>query len=216
MLPRILAVIPCGNRWLHKELVAVLMEMARDRRVQLDSFFPTMMPVEQARNTAIKGFLEDNYTHLMFIDDDTVPQRNPVDLVFLNLDIVGMVYPIRKKSSITSSAYRYLGANQFIPVQTPPRTDNPIMVDAVASGMMVISREVLEVLKNKQPFMRKWDEQGICSMGSDFNFCLKAKEAGFKIWAHFGYRCKHFKESDLGQQFSKPKISMAPVVQQVN
>jgi len=38
---------------------------------------------------------------------------------------------------------------------------------------------------------------GTVDIGSDFFFCRRAKEAGYKIFAHYGYTCRHFKEREL-------------------
>ena len=53
--------------------------------------------VTKARNKLVEYFLEDNYTHLMFIDSDMGFHYETI-LKLLNFDkpIVGCTYPVKK------------------------------------------------------------------------------------------------------------------------
>ncbi|KKM60632.1 hypothetical protein LCGC14_1539850, partial [marine sediment metagenome] len=44
---------------------------------------------------------------------------------------------------------------------------------------------------------RIWNSDGTVDVGSDYNFCRKAKELGFRVWTHYDYPCRHFNEMDL-------------------
>jgi hypothetical protein len=91
-------------------------------------------------------------------------------------------------------------------------------VDAIGSGCFLVSRRVMLALKDKQPFMRTWNKDGLVEVGGDYSFCRKVKEAGFKIWAHYDYTCDHFNELPLretinsfGQMYERelPNITSA-------
>ena len=47
------------------------------------------------------------------------------------------------------------------------------------------------------PFIRKFAPNGKQLRGSDLEFSLKVKKAGFEIWYHKDYICDHFKECSL-------------------
>jgi hypothetical protein len=68
-----------------------------------------------------------------------------------------------------------------------------------SSDESFVKREVFEALKDKQPFHRKWNDDGTIKLGSDLAFCEKVIEAGFEVWTHLGYPCSHHKELDLLQ-----------------
>jgi hypothetical protein len=67
-----------------------------------------------------------------------------------------------------------------------------LSVDVVGTGCILIHRRVLENIK--APFHIHFDEDGILTMGTDFAFCERAKEAGFDIFTTPKRVCEHFKE----------------------
>jgi hypothetical protein len=58
--------------------------------------------------------------------------------------------------------------------------------------------------------MRRWNDEGIVELGCDYAFSLRVKQAGFKVWAHFGYGCEHFKELELVRAFDAAHRVMHP------
>ncbi len=70
-------------------------------------------------------------------------------------------------------------------------------VDAIGSGCFLVARRVISKLRDQQPFMRQWNQDGTVEVGGDYSFCQKVKKAGFKVWAHFSYPCHHFNEVSL-------------------
>lgn len=156
--------------------------------------FINQRPYENALNLAARLTIEGGYDYLISFDHDNVPTKNPLPLTKLGKDIIGMPYP----------GFRYHDKLEiaFLAMDKQPNTeylDHREMhglqeVDAVASGAIVVSRRVLE-----HPdvfFTRKW-ERGNAVRGVDFHFCEKAKEAGFKVYAHYDYLADHIKEMSL-------------------
>lgn len=127
------------------------------------------------------------------IDSDIVPQRNPLDLVDLDKDVIGCPCPQWHKTDLywvamdrVKGGYRQVSADLRKGLQE---------VDAVGTGCILIAKRVLT--KIKAPFMVNWLPNGTQGLGSDFYFCEKSKKAEFKIWVHWDYPCSHLKEIDM-------------------
>jgi hypothetical protein len=163
-------------------------------------------PVDNCRNKIVKNFLEAGDEDFLFMmDSDNPPLGNPLECVPWDKDIVGFPTPIwyqdimaREKGHdpLVWSAYRYInletGWTEWFP------RGGVQLVDAVGSGALLIARRVLEVIK--PAFVRLWNDDGTARVGSDLNFCRRAKEeGGFGIWADYTHPCRHIKERDLAQ-----------------
>jgi len=78
----------------------------------------------------------------------------------------------------------------------PPEERNGVRaVDSIATGCMMIKREVLE--KIKAPFNLILTEGGFNDLGDDYAFCKRAKVAGFKVHADWDMLCDHIKQVSL-------------------
>jgi 2-polyprenyl-3-methyl-5-hydroxy-6-metoxy-1,4-benzoquinol methylase len=160
-----------------------------------------------ARNEIIDSFLDTDFNYLLFIDSDMIWEPDSLNLAYdliqhPTVDIVTGIYftkgaphlPVIKKLDLDAGCY-----NIFV-----EWGNQPFEVDGAGMGFMLISRKVLEAMK--QP-MCTWDG----GFSEDLNFCLKAKkDHGFKIWAHPGIKLGHIGNKvitnfDYMQQF-KPGI----------
>jgi hypothetical protein len=126
------------------------------------------------------------YTHFLWLDDDQT--FNPDLLCYLgrngDKDMVSALYfsrepglpmPVAYLKSEEGDKYRH---DQLI---DPPQT--VIEVDAVGFGACLMRREVIEGTEG--PWFR------FDGCGEDIYFCVKAKEAGFKVWLDGSYRIGH-------------------------
>jgi 2-polyprenyl-3-methyl-5-hydroxy-6-metoxy-1,4-benzoquinol methylase len=160
-----------------------------------------------ARNTIVEHFLETDMDYLLFIDSDMIWEPDSLELAYnliqqQQVDIVTGIYftkgaphlPVIKKLDLDAGCY-----NIFV-----EWGNQPFEVDGAGMGFMLISRKVLETMK--QPLF-SWD----AGFSEDLNFCLRAKkDHGFKIWAHPGIKLGHIGNKiitnfDYMQQF-KPGI----------
>jgi len=158
-------------------------------------------PISSNRNKIVKRFLATDNDYLMMCDDDVVPLFNPADFVFANKDVIGFPAKVRQGDrQLNWVAYikRPHTHNNMLDHYAPvdfTKVDQSIellSVDAVGTGCILIHRRVLENIK--APFHIRFDEDGILTMGTDFAFCLRAKEAGFEIFTTPRRVCEHFKE----------------------
>ena len=73
-------------------------------------------------------------------------------------------------------------------------------VDAVGTGLIMISRGVLEHDYWKTHggwFPNIYDKSGEKTLGLDINFCYRAKKLGFKVYSDTNCECQHWTMMDL-------------------
>ena len=190
---RVLITIPTKDGWIHSSVTARTVAMLQDRRYQSKLITPTNCPYENNLAHVAVDFVAEGWDYLLILDDDTVPMKNPLDLVALDKDVIGCPTPIWKNIPGTSTPVCWNGMKR----QGDGWTEWPIKqglqeVDAVGTACTLIHRRVL--IGMKTPFMREWDDLGRVTAGVDFAFCKRAKARGHRVWCHYDYPCEHLKE----------------------
>jgi len=156
------------------------------------------MIVHWARNELAKNSLERvnphtgrPFTHILWLDDDHV--FNADMLVYLarheGLDIVSALYYCRV-GSILPAVYVRTEDGEENRYRHYPLVEVPeslIEVDAVGFGALLMRRDVLTRLE--YPYFTF--ETGA---GEDIYFCVKAREAGIRVWLDGTYRLGHIGE----------------------
>ena len=200
--PRVLLSLPHTGVIHSNTMAAVVQFMLPDKRVHLQVIRPSAVPFENNMNQVIKYFLEGDWDFWINLDSDQAPLKNPLDLVFLNKDVIGLPTPVAKfdqpgwKYPFYWSVYQWDKERDSYVAYQHQAEKGPLQeVDAVGSGCWVVARRVLESLKH--PLEQAWDEYGILKLGGDVSFCRKARSQGFKVFAHYNYICRHFKTIDL-------------------
>jgi hypothetical protein len=170
--------------------------------------FFTGMPFDHARNTAVQRAIEGGYTWLLFLDDDVVPPANVFDLLSRHgLDIVSGLYYRRSKPVMPVMMREVPQGTEYITSFTPGTL---LEADLVGSGCLLIHRRVL--LGMKKPWF-EWlldhdelPENQRCS--EDYDFCRKARKAGFRIFVDTSVQCKHigYGQSLIGGAFEPVEI----------
>jgi len=177
------------------ELSTVLTELPLQDKYELHIYYPARKPIAQNRNMIVQNFLSrPQYDYLIMIDSDNVPPINLLNLVDYQKDIVGVFYCGFQKSMIIPFVMK-AGKDGLYRVMDLNDKKGLVECDAVGTGVIVIKREVLE--KVRHPFRNEYDADGIKLMGLDFNFCKRAKEQGFKVYAHLDYVTSHWVTMDL-------------------
>lgn len=197
MKPKVLISVPNGDGWTHKIVTFTVMKMLQDPRVTSEYIAPTWSPYENNLHKIRLDFLAGGFDYWINIDSDNPPQNNPIDLCFLGLDIVGCVTPVWANMKpgdfpIYWNALDAVGDEGWKP-HTP--CVGLQEVDAIGSGCMVLSKQVMAVIP--APFQRIYHSDGTVNIGCDYAFCRRAKKLGFKVHAHYDYPCHHFNEIDL-------------------
>ncbi len=170
-------------------------------------------PVDTARNHIAKAFLANEaFTHLLFVDADMTFHKDTLTrLLAHDLPIVSGTYFARTDTPIphvynfsktdadgvnwyTSQAGAFGEWVKRHPEQGvfpnawcfPESLDALVECDAVGFGCVLIKREVFEALQ--YPYFESDPETG---GAEDFDFCEKAKAAGYKIFADFTIQANH-------------------------
>ena len=80
--------------WIHKHVSFALLHLVKDKRHKVNIIQKTHTPVEVNYNMIAKDFYEGDYQFWLNIDSDNPPNKNPLDLVELDKDIIGLPTPV--------------------------------------------------------------------------------------------------------------------------
>lgn len=210
-VPHILIGLPTMSN-IHVLLFAVLMNWHRKAmesgKYSL-SIYPSVnvQPVDNARNEIAKHFLDNpEYTHLFFIDSDTIPPPMALDkLIAADKDIISGLTPIIEhddnykiedgRASIYDSGGHFRKWNCVDENDKWVRPFTGIVpIKTFGGSCVLIKREVFA--KIKEPFFRfrYEDDSGNKTMISeDVYFAIKALAAGVQSFADTSIICKHNK-----------------------
>jgi len=169
--------------------------------------------VTRARDSLARDFMQTGCTHLMFIDADI--GFRPEDILKMaesDKDIIAGLYPRKEIDwGMVAAAVRrgvpdgelHLHTGALVvntwageqPIEALHPGDDPVEVESVGTGFMLIKREVLEVVAGgvatylngrdaalyHQFFTTSINSDGIL-LSEDFYFCELARRYGFKVW----------------------------------
>lgn len=140
-----------------------------------------------------------NYTHIMWIDSDSIFQ--PEDFMKLlqrNVDIVSGL--VKKTPYLYAASKLDPTKNLFTKESLQEKdltSDELIETEGVGLAFMLIKRGVFEKISMPWFLTTVIDEpngpNGKIYVGEDIFFCLKAREAGFKIWLDPTVKVGHLK-----------------------
>ncbi len=202
MSKKILVSVPnTGN--IHKLVSLTTNKLLMDKRHTCNIIYPTHNPYENNLHHILNDFMKGDYDFWLNIDSDNPPEANPLDLVAYDLDVIGLPTPVwhftgktKGERPIYENAYKYVPSEDAYTEW--PDKNGLQKVDAVGTGCVIYNRRVFENPEmRKAPFQRKYNTDGTVERGNDIAFCERATAQGFLIFAHFGYRCKHFSELEL-------------------
>lgn len=157
-------------------------------------------PVSYARNMCVEALLQSDCTHIWFVDSDTVPQPDAMNLL-LGADkdvITGVTRVLKEDTDKIQKAVPMVAV--FDPNATNPDGTKggyrPVMrakgigpIDVCGASCLMIKRAVFEKLGDQPLFTEEsWGD----NRGEDFRFCQKLAEAGVEMWAHFDVKCVHW------------------------
>lgn len=228
---RVLIACPNGDAYLHKLVVFAVLRMLQDGRHETNFIAPTWSPFVLNLHKIVADVIAQGWDYLLLVDDDNPPLNNPLDLVELDLDVVGLPTPVWHCDTSGTDRPFYFnalrqvedpdGSISFRPLDSYPEWKGAGLqeADAVGTGCILVARRVLEELARRAeasgdpldaPFMRMWDTRGMVTMGNDYAFCLRARQAGFRVWVHWDYPCRHFQTIELREGVEQMARAMAP------
>jgi len=169
-------------RWIATSTYPVYYESSNER------------PIEHNRNLIVQRFLASDSDYLLQIDNDVVPNTNPILLADYQKDIITCPVPIYQEKVFYNN---YIQEHDYLVPVTSGDMNGLMEIDSTGTGIIMCSRRVLETIK--KPFERLYDDNGLAMLGSDLYFSKKAKEAGFKIFTDTSNVCKHYKTLNLAK-----------------
>ena len=183
-MPSLTGQIPIG-------LVQALLTLKVKPEWTIDFSFTERVLIDRARNAIAETMLNKGFDYLMFCDDD---QIFPVDILekMIELDKDIVTAPIADRNGEGTIA---LFDGNLEPIKSCQTTQQ---VRACGLSATLIKRKVLEEVALKYGVPFRFEKKKVNgksqSLGEDVNFCLRARELGFEIWAipmliwHIGQR----------------------------
>jgi len=177
--------------------------------------------IEKARNGIVSEALRNNFTHLLFIDDDNPVPPETLELMLEDdKDIV--IAPILTRNpgadgKHTLCAFDKLsveGQTLYLPIERLNGSHGHLhQIDSGGTGCMLIKIEVLRRLREiygerifertrtvfDEPIKYKGNEYTERTMSEDVEFCERAANAGFEIWLDDRIRPLHMTKQNYVQ-----------------
>lgn len=195
---KVLLSVPCEH-WIHHQVVLRAIMILQDTRHKTRLIMPARRPYENNLNHIAAEMLQDGYDYWINIDSDNPPRNNPVDLIDLDKPLIGLPTPVWHYKDGQKGRPYYFNGYDYVPENDAYKEHIPYdglqKVDAIGSGCFVMQRKILEMIP--APFERSRYENGTVHKGVDLYFCEKVRNAGFDIYCHYGYPCRHFVEIDV-------------------
>lgn len=161
--------------------------------------------IDSARSRQATNFLNSGYSHMLMIDDDMGWAADlPIRMMQENLDVLGV--PYRKKN--TGMQFNLAHEDHVAQHPTKPYL---ISVDQIATGMMMVKREVFEALIPHVPLVKHHKDEppiymffqhaiidtpklgGLGIQSEDYFFCdLARSKLGCEIIAYADEDVAHF------------------------
>jgi len=197
-MPKIFLSIPCADGFIHHQLSLRLIEWSHDSSIKLKIiFYPNLAPLDNARNRAVKDFLEDNCDYFFHIDDDIVPPSNTLkELLLADKDVIAplcftMATDDKGISFPRIVAHRYNKDKEYEPYFGKGIEET----DVITGGCHLVKREVFEKLE--KPYYFTYHKNGLVEYSEDFVFSQQCQKLGYKLFTHYGLHCKHIRYTDI-------------------
>lgn len=147
--------------------------------------------VAENRNYIANQALQYDSDYLLMVDDDMIFEADLLDRLIANDKAIcgvayhsrGSVDAIKIVPSDEIMAISEVDKGKYINLttETDPKYKELFECYAVGTGIILIKTSVFTQIPRPW-FEFTFDESGKCKEGEDWNFCFKAKEAGFKIY----------------------------------
>lgn len=200
--PKVFISIPTASGEIHHELAIRLIEWTHDPQIDVKvKFYPHLAPLDNARNKAVKDFLEGYDDYFLHIDDDIVPPSNALrELLAAKKEIIAPLCftTNRGDDGITFPqpvAHRYDKNHEYRPYIPKENPTGIHETDVVTGGCHLVKREVFE--KIERPYYFTYHKNGTAIYSEDFVFSQQCQKLGYKLYTHYGLPCKHFRKVDV-------------------
>lgn len=186
---RLLIAVPCTD-YMHADFVTSLVKLTQHLQREGIRHTVEILPgtlIYMARNTMACKAINEEYTHILFIDSDMVFDENIVETMqFSGKDFVCGAFQSRRPP------YGKCVYSSLKPQTQVERWGmEPFRVKGCGMAMTMISTEILkEVQKRFGTCFQPERIEGI-NFGEDLAFCWRANSIGAEIWCEPTARCGH-------------------------
>jgi hypothetical protein len=152
-------------------------------------------PVSSNRNRIVRD--RPAHSDLLMIDQDVIPSHRLFEIACQGLDVVVCPVPIWRPNDPGDCPVR---VNMNASVQDKVMTLGAEVYDKLlegGTGAIYISDRVLSHPAMRAPFHFRSDEDGVGFRGEDYDFCIRAREAGFEVWSANAILCGHIHDVNL-------------------
>lgn len=177
-MAKVLIAIPTDGN-IRACLVRWLMEFDRfehDVRIYVSE----LRPIEANRSHIRKVFLSGCHDWLLQIDSDMQPPANLLAMIDENKDVISADIRTVKQSKIVRLALSEVSPGEYKPIEGGDFFE----CDAVGGGCLLTSRKAMQAVDYR--YMNE------LIRAEDFDWCRRAKNAGFSIWCDARFRCLHY------------------------
>ena len=174
LLPKVAICIPSGDM-VHADFALSLAGLVNSTPpMETPVISAKSSIVAQARNNAVEMAQEFGADFIFFLDSDMVfPRDTLAQLLAHGREIVGATYVKR------TPPHELLGAH--LNPGGPPDPSGLLEMRHLPTGCLLIHKSVFDRLT--RPYFRfLFDEESGHIIGEDYNFCDRAREAGFQVW----------------------------------
>lgn len=153
------------------------------------------------RNGMIKMALEQNCTHILFMDDDMAPEQDSLmRLLKHDLDIVGALYLMRNYPHFPLAFDEAWEDGQNRHMLLTPDTKGLVEVTNTGLGFCLIKTDVFR--KMEGPYWIRLGEIQPDGWCDDIGFFNRVRQAGFKIFVDTDCKVGHLSQMILYPNYS--------------
>ena len=186
---RLLIAVPCMD-YVHVDFMKSLMELTQ--HLQREGINHTVEILSGtliyfARNNLAYKAINEEFTHILFIDSDMVFDKNIVEtLMFSGKDFVCGAFQSRRPK-YGSCVYTALNPLERVKEYGAA----PFRVAGCGMAMTMISREILKQVNDRYGTCFDPEIIGGIKFGEDLAFCRRATDIGIEIWCEPTARVGH-------------------------
>ena len=190
--------VPCGTGQASIEWTLEMFRFVRTWPGHIAPMGVTRAPIDAARNTLVYQALNAknmNATHVVFIDDDTIPCKGAAQRLFelgQTYDVAGLL-AFRRTPPFTPCAFMQAHDDLYRTIDDVH--DGVKAVDAIGMACSIVKRGVFEAFYALQGFEKdrpKWFR--FTQFGEDIQFCRDAKSMGYSVVVDTDFVCDHLGE----------------------
>ena len=194
-MTRTLIAVPCLD-WVYTEFFRAFVDMVGTaENVALSVVRNTL--IYNARNMIAREAVENGFDRVLWIDSDVIVQHDTMQRLAADmetgLDFVTGIYYQRKKEA-RPVVYRRLWWN----VSEGEADAGALHCDEIPAGLFEVAGAGFGCCMTSGKLLRTLVEKigapftPLIGVSEDLSFCLRARQAGFRLWADGRIQCGHY------------------------